>query len=173
MRTLEEMVVNFFDYHFFRSRHHFYMFDHGKEVIRYIKKIEKKISQEDIKLKILKKEILNKQYFRKSELKKTINLNRNFQWLSRNRLARITNLTLKSLHAFVSIKQKRTILNLCSKFLKFNFYFWTKKIITGFLIHYKPLRYSKFVISLNSPVFPKIKNILWNTLNYFNFFQIF
>jgi|SouAtlMetagenome_1021521.scaffolds.fasta_scaffold129351_1 hypothetical protein len=167
------MVTYSSGFYFFRSRHNSYLFDYGKEVIRYIKNIEKKLIKDGNKLKILKKESFHKKYSRNSDLKKINNSNRNFPWLSNNQLICITNLSKRILHKFVFMKQKRNILNIYSKFLKFNLYLFTKKKISGFLINHKPLTYSKFVINLNSSVLPKIKNILWNSLNYFIFFKIY
>lgn len=49
------MIINLFNSFGFRSRHYSSIYDHGKELVRYIKNIEKKISNKNNKSRQLKK----------------------------------------------------------------------------------------------------------------------
>lgn len=166
------MIINLFNSFGFRSRHYSSIYDHGKELVRYIKNIEKKISNKNNKSRQLKKKIYEK-YSCNSDFKKIINLNKNFYIPSIYQTIHFQKLLGKILDIFIYTRQKKNILDIYSKFFKLNLYLCTKKKISGFLIHHKLLKYSKFVLNKNSPISRNIKNTIWNMINYFNFFQIY
>jgi len=165
------MTINLLNSFDVWSRHYSSIYDHGKEVVRYIKNIEKKISNKNNKSRHLEKKIFNEKYLSNSDFKKIINLNKNFKLSPKNQTIHFKKLSEKFLDISICTRKKKNILDMCSKFLKINLYLCTKKKISGFLIHHKLLKYSKFVLNKNSLISPKIKSTLWNMINYFNFFQ--
>jgi hypothetical protein len=167
------MKINLFNSFDFYSRHYFSIFDHEKELVRYIKNNEKKISNKNINSRKLKKIFFNEKYLCNSDFKKIINLNKNLYLPSINQTIHFKKLSEKILEIFICTSREKKILDMYSKFLKINLYLCTKKKISGFLIHHKLLKYSKFVLNKNSPISPKIKSTLWNMINFFNFIQIF
>jgi hypothetical protein len=167
------MIIKLFNSFVFRSRHYSSIFDHGKELVRFIKNIEKKIFNKNNISRHLKKKNFYEKYSCNSDFKKIINLNKNFYLPPIKQIIHFKKLSEKILNLVICARGGKKILDMYSKFLKFNLYLCTKKKISGFLIHHKLLKYSKFVLNKNFPISPKVKDTLWNMINYFNYFQIY